>query len=37
MSATYRTDRDVFQRFKDQGMTHTEWRRAAAPQPKGVS
>lgn len=31
VSTTYRKDRDVFQRFKDQGMTHTEWRRAAAP------
>lgn len=32
VSATYRLDRDVFERFKDQGMTHADWRRAAAPQ-----
>ncbi|EIV64850.1 hypothetical protein MMCCUG48898_3763 [Mycobacteroides abscessus subsp. massiliense CCUG 48898 = JCM 15300] len=37
MSATYKLDADVRQRFIDQGMTHIEWRRAAAPQPKGVS
>lgn len=37
LSELWVTDRDVFQRFKDQGMTHNEWRRAAAPQPKGVS
>ncbi|AYM44109.1 hypothetical protein DYE20_23555 [[Mycobacterium] chelonae subsp. gwanakae] len=37
VSTTYRMDSAVHQRFKDQGTTHTEWRRAAAPQQKGVS
>lgn len=37
VSATYKLDGDVRQRFIDQGMTHTEWRRTAAPQTKGVS
>lgn len=31
MSATYKLDADVRQRFIDDGMTHTEWRRASAP------